>query len=279
MLTLQNPGLQKKNKMIIKTHLISGAGNTFHIVYDSVQGADVVSLGIDQMKEITRTICDKKAADGFIFLTKKHSGITDNEYVWNFYNKDGSDAEMCGNATRCVGYYIKNILNSNFDKWHLLTVAGDIQIEFIKKDTFKITMTPVQEFKSESGYYCDTGVPHLVIEKSSIDLDDKLKLEARQLRWHPEFQPRGTNVTYVTLEADKAKVKAVSYERGVEDFTAACGTGATAAALFNLTKRGVKQTQVEMPGGTLMMDLSDLNRPTMTGPAVLLGSYKYEISI
>ena len=50
-----------------------------------------------------------------------------------------------------------------------------------------------------------------------------------------------------------------------------------AAAFFNLTKRGVVQTQVEMPGGTLIMDLSELNSPTMTGPAALLGSYEYEI--
>ncbi len=93
-----------------------------------------------------------------------------------------------------------------------------------------------------------------------------------------ELGPRGTNITYLVCEDEISTVRAVFYERGVECFTAVRGTGAMAAALFNLIKRGVKQTQVEMPGGTLMMDLFDLSRPTMTGPAVPLGSYEYEVA-
>lgn len=265
--------------MKIKTHLISGAGNTFHISYDHGQGVLPVELTPYEMKEIAKIVCGKNTTDGFIFLSKKFSKELDNEYKWFFYNNDGSDAEMCGNATRCVGFYIKNILKSPLEKWILSTTAGSIEIEFVEIEKFKITMTSILEFESGLGFYCDTGVPHLVIEKEQIAIDENLKSEARKLREHPEFYPRGTNVTYVTLGRDKTKVKAVSYERGVEDFTAACGTGAMAAAFYNLTKRAVKQTQVEMPGGTLMMDLTDLKRPKMTGPAILLGSHEYEISV
>lgn len=265
--------------MKIKTHLISGAGNTFHVTYDQEQGFSSRQWTMRLMKEITISVCKKNFADGFIFLFKNTCGGSDNEYKWFFFNNDGSDAEMCGNATRCVGFYIKNILKSPLENWRLLTTAGSIEIEFIEKEKYKITMTSIQELKANLGFYCDTGVPHLVVEKTHVIADDNLKAEARKLREHPAFYPRGTNVTYVTLESDKTKVKAVSYERGVEDFTAACGTGAMAAAFYNLTKRAVRQTQVEMLGGTLMMDLTDLKRPTMTGPAVLLGSYEYEISI
>lgn len=254
--------------MKIQTHLISGAGNTFHITYNNGKVDNAL------MKQIAIRVCKKSPADGLIFLFNKRN----NEYAWDFFNNDGSLAEMCGNATRCVGYYIKNILNSEKSYWQLSTTAGKIKIEFISNESFKITMTPIREFKSSQGFYCNTGVPHLVVERADIKIEEKLKLEAKKIRESREFAPRGTNVTFVSFESEKAKIKAVSYERGVEDFTAACGTGAMAAAYFNLTKRGVKQTQVEMPGGTLMMDLSDLSRPTMTGPAILLGSAEYEVT-
>jgi diaminopimelate epimerase len=258
--------------MKISSKLISGAGNTFHIAFD--EGNKFSSeWTTTQMKTLTREACLKNPADGFIFLEKSNEG-----YSWFFYNNDGSDAEMCGNATRCVGFYIKNILHSSESEWFLKTVAGPIKIEFVETENFKITMTPIIKLESELGFFCDTGVPHLVLQKEEIKIDDALKTEARNLRNHASFFPRGTNVTYVVLEKETKKIKAVSYERGVEDFTAACGTGAMAAALFNLAERKEVETQVEMPGGTLMMNLSNLQKPLMIGLAVLLGSYEYEIT-
>lgn len=253
---------------MIKTHLISGAGNTFHIIFGEF------SMIEDQRKNLSRRICSENPADGLIFLRK-----TAEKFSWNFYNNDGSNAEMCGNATRCVGYYINNILRSGGKSWELETVAGLVQITSIKPDTYKIVMTPVKLLNSSLGFFCDTGVPHLVIKKQDVQPNENLKEEARRLRQHPEFHPKGTNVTFVMFEEEASRIKAVSYERGVENFTQACGTGAAAAAAFNLKFRGALQTQVEMPGGTLIMDLSDLQRPIMIGPAVLLGSYEYEITI
>lgn len=262
--------------MKVKTHLISGAGNTFHVVYDENSKFSSELWPAAKKKQLTKDACFKNKADGFIFLEK--SADSEQAFKWHFYNNDGSDAEMCGNATRCVGYYIKNILKNPNTNWTLSTIAGSIKIEFIEIEKFKITMTPPTILSSSFGFFCDTGVPHLVLEANKIKTDQETKIESRRLREHPEFQPRGTNVTYVAGESDITKLKAISYERGVEDFTDACGTGAMAAALYNLTKRGVKQTQVEMPGGSLIMDLSDLSKPTMTGPAVLLGSFEYDVT-
>ena len=259
--------------MKMKAHLISGAGNTFHITLVESAPPAVV------MKAITKEVCTARPADGFIFLQTEGDSLTGEKFKWSFFNNDGSAAEMCGNATRCVGYYIKNLLGSPLEEWQLQTVAGNIAIRFIEKEIYRIRMPAIREFKSVHGFYCDTGVPHLVIECQQIVTDEQLKQRARELRSHIDFMPRGTNVTYVKLERDAKNVKAVSYERGVEDFTAACGTGAVAAAIYNLTKRGVRQTQVEMPGGTLMMDLSNLSYPEMTGPAVLLGSFDNAITI
>lgn len=260
--------------MKISSHLISGAGNTFHITM-----IENISLIKPAMKTIAKEVCNRQSADGFIFLQPAADGAPGEKFKWSFYNNDGSDAEMCGNATRCVGFYIKNLLGNPLDKWELQTGAGNITIRFVEKEIYKITMTAIREIKSAQGFFCDTGVPHLVIECGEIAVGAEQKESARKLRNHVDFQPRGTNVTYVQLESDIKKAKAVSYERGVEDFTAACGTGAVAAAFYNLTKRGVRQTQVEMPGGTLMMDLSDLSKPEMTGPAVLLGSFDNAITI
>ncbi|MEQ1722233.1 MAG: diaminopimelate epimerase [Pseudobdellovibrio sp.] len=262
--------------MNIKTQLISGAGNTFHIVYDKGGAYSSEKWTADKKKKLARLACETNKADGFIFLEKETS--TEQAYKWHFYNNDGSDAEMCGNATRCVGFYIKNILKSEKADWILATIAGPIKIQFIENEKFKITMTPPIILTSSFGFFCDTGVPHLVLEVDQIKMDEETKLNSRKLREHVEFKPRGTNVTYVADNGGITKLRAVSYERGVEDFTQACGTGAMAAALYNLTKRAVKQTQVEMPGGSLIMDLTDLTKPTMTGPAVLLGSYEYDIA-
>ncbi|MBC7741218.1 MAG: diaminopimelate epimerase [Bdellovibrionaceae bacterium] len=256
--------------MKISTQLISGAGNTFHITWAN-QNPEIEKLSAEQKKKIAADICDRNKADGFIFLKKEST------YSWWFYNNDGSDAEMCGNATRCVGYFIKNIIGEDGPTWNLLTTAGPIKIEALNSESYKISMTPIETLNSSHGAFYDTGVPHLIQELERFGDYLQKKSEAATLRFHKDFQPRGTNVTYVQLENEANRLKAVSYERGVENFTDACGTGAMAAAMYNLIKRGSQQTQVEMPGGTLMMDLSDLKNPQMTGPAVLLGTFEYEI--
>ncbi len=267
--------------MKISTDLISGAGNTFHILYGMAQYFLSQPQASELMKATSKKICETQKADGFIFLEKQEG--TPDRYKWYFYNNDGSEAEMCGNATRCVGFYLKNHLQSPLKNWFLATVAGLIEIESISNEQFKITMSPAKKLESTKGFYCDTGVPHLVQKYDSENifnqLTEELKLKSRALRFDSEFQPRGTNVTYAVLLSEKDRLRAVSYERGVEDFTEACGTGAMAAALYNLAVRDCAVTFVEMPGGTLKLDLSNLNRPMMTGPAQLLGSYENDISI
>ncbi len=262
--------------MNMSTYLVSGAGNTFHICDLLLRKKSKLDLSVSQKKEISKNICLKQKADGFIFLKEINNGQS---YAWDFYNNDGSDAEMCGNATRCVGYYVSEVLKNTNPKILLQTTAGLIEIEKKGDHLYKVKMTPPRILQSSLGFFCDTGVPHLVQEiNHSQDYHDK-KNEALLLRNHLEFKPNGTNVTYVQFLTDLNKLNAVSYERGVENFTKACGTGAMAAALYNLMKRGSSQTQVEMPGGTLMMDLTNLNEPLMEGPAVLLGKYNYDESI
>lgn len=257
--------------MLINTILLSGAGNTFHLV-----GDDLSFLSKIQKKELTKEICSKDVADGLIFIKKDLNEAT---YQWDFYNNDGSDAEMCGNATRCVGYYIKNELKDPAIEWTLQTVAGNILIRPLAHDQYEITMTPLVLLKSPHGFYCNTGVPHLVIEIEKFEEYRTLKEQARHLRYNLEFLPAGTNVTYVKTNANLKKIKAVTYERGVEDFTEACGTGAVAAAFYNLVLHAISESSVEMPGGSLIVKLTNIEKPLMAGPAKQIGKFNYEFKI
>ena len=257
--------------MKITAALLSGAGNTFHIIHEINS-----DLTITNKKNIAKKICSLKTADGFIFLNSTNK---ENHFKWDFYNNDGSDAEMCGNATRCVGHYIKNEIKSSQKLWVLETKAGRIQIEPLSNDQYQITMTPLLLLHSKHGFFCNTGVPHLVLVTNQFENYKAQKNDARQLRTHPDFSPAGTNVTYIQTSKVPSLLKAVTYERGVEDFTEACGTGAVAAAFYNFEVNGVVETTVEMPGGSLMMNLTDLNHPLMTGPALLIGKYNYEFEI
>lgn len=260
--------------MKIQTHLLSGAGNTFHILFIHQPLQDWYSqLSLVERKKIVRSVCERYSADGFIFL---HVQNKEGAFNWDFYNKDGSEAEMCGNASRCVGFYIHQILQQQSSFWLLNTKAGLLQIS-VEHDLYKVGMTPIQILQSKHGFFCDTGVPHLILEITDFQNYHQYKEKAALLRAHTDFLPKGTNVTLVQLDTDKNKLKAVSFERGVEDFTEACGTGAVAAAMYNLMKRGSLKTQVEMPGGTLMMDLADLSQPKMIGPAILKGTFEYEV--
>lgn len=252
----------------IHTHLISGAGNTFHIAFLDGDQKGTLFAGA-----LVKRMCMLNPADGIIFLEKKNAG----EFTWQFFNNDGSFAEMCGNATRCVGFYIKNVLKENLQKFVLQTIAGPIQVETLSSSQFKVTMTPFKRLQAESYFFCNTGVPHIVIPVSSMEEARKNKIKWSELRHSPIFGERGTNVTLVVLSEKQDQMKAISYERGVEDFTMACGTGAAAAALYNLDKNQITKTSIEMPGGTIMMDLSDEKYPQMIGGAELLGEFNYEI--
>ncbi len=251
--------------MLIQSSLLSGAGNTFHIYYN-IKGVALTS-------ELAQKICLQFPADGVVFL--KEPTAPESFYTWNFYNNDGSPAEMCGNATRCVGYYVENILGQTDRKIELLTIAGLIQIQILGHHQYQVRMTTPSLTSHPKLFVCNTGVPHVVIEISSDSSFDQYKAMAKELRSSPEF-PQGTNVTLIKLTPDRNTVKAVSFERGVEDFTLACGTGAVAAGLFMSERFQKDKTNIEMPGGTLMIDMTNRQQPLMTGSAEHLKDCIYE---
>lgn len=246
--------------MTLKSKLLSGAGNTFHVLYNSE---------IQPSADLARKICLQEKADGVVFL--KVLDVEENFYAWDFYNNDGSHAEMCGNATRCVGYYIEVVLKRPADQIKLQTTAGSVDIRALQNHQYKVRMTKTVLQRNPKYFFCNTGVPHVVIEIPLNDDFNRHKEECRKIR-----KDLNTNVTLL-IRTGEATAQAVSFERGVEDFTEACGTGAVAAAHFMKEKYQQNETAVEMPGGILHIDVTDMDHPIMIGPVKELGTYEFKI--
>jgi diaminopimelate epimerase len=174
-------------------------------------------------RALAKEICDRQngvGADGLIVLVPHDTY----DFEWEFYNSDGSVAEMCGNGTRaCAHYAFKNALAPA--SMHFLTQAGVIGAE-VDGDLVTSELTPPKILDKEiiengkSWWKIDTGVPHLITFNADIenfDID-----EARELR-----HKYNANVNIATLKDNGLYVR--TYERGVEDETLACGTGMASA--------------------------------------------------
>lgn len=217
------------------------------------------------------------ACDGFVLMREKGK-----DWTWDFYNRDGSEAEMCGNAARCAMLFLRDVLGFPIEHVVLHTKSGQVLGRGLgdgsRKNEFEITMTHgfqvLKEITLAAGgkqnmfTLLDTGVPHLVFNGMALSLP-----ESKKLRMNFEISPVGANVTSY-MEQGTDHIRAVSYERGVEDFTQACGTGAVAAALDYWRKSSKPQNErwvkVDMPGGRLEVFCTQKGKPKMRGPAVIL---------
>lgn len=256
----------KSNSDII-LHKMSGAGNTF-VLLDFIQKNEVFQFNRSQL---AKQICDPVigvSADGFIVLEKSN----DNKYVWDFYNNDGSTAEACGNASRCVSRYLIDLYESARGEVQFQTVVGIIQGRHHSDQKFVVNMPAIQDITPKQFDFSviDSGVPHVVVEVDSVEtfLDEGHLLEvAHDYRFHPELGKAGANISFY-LAIGKSFLRAVTFERGVEGFTQACGTGAIAVAYVNYLKNKSAQTQVQMPGGLLEVDFSQsTEKPLLIGRA------------
>ncbi|MGI6656156.1 MAG: diaminopimelate epimerase [Desulfobulbus sp.] len=214
---------------------MSGAGNDF-ILIDHRKPL----VAREMMPEFARRVCRRKfsvGADGLFFLEPSEHA----DFKWRFFNADGSEGEMCGNGARCVARfaYMHGMASA---RMRIETLAGIIEAS-VADTLVTIKMTHPHSFHFDRQievagelfmvHSVNTGVPHAVIFVDDIDRTDVPGL-GRQLRNHPVFAPAGTNVDFIGHCADGLKIR--TYERGVEDETLACGTGAVAAALVAAAK-------------------------------------------
>ena len=217
---------------------MSGAGNDFIIIdHRTVLVPEAEQAGF--AKRVCRRMFSV-GADGLILI--ENSAVAD--FRWRFYNGDGSVAEMCGNGARCAARfaYTKGIAGSRMS---FETLAGIIEAEICRNDTgddetVRLKMTTPCDFRTNLSVFLagqeknlsfvNSGVPHAVLfmeEEESVPVQEW----GRIVRFHPLFQPAGTNVNFVVFTGPQA-LAIRTYERGVEAETLGCGTGATAAALL-----------------------------------------------
>lgn len=212
---------------------MSGAGNDFVIV-DAAEVTDAKKLAV--------RMCDRTngiGADGLLLLDKSAKS----DYRMRIINADGSEAEMCGNGSRCMAAYIVAYKNPKKPLFSIETIAGEILAK-AKGETAHVRLSNPKDYRADvpleiSGRqihanYIDTGVPHAVIFVSGLS-DIDVNTIGRAVRFHPAFQPRGTNVNFVE-QINAGLVAARTYERGVEGETKACGTGSVASAIVAYLK-------------------------------------------
>ncbi len=261
---------------------MNGAGNDFILI----DHRDPL-FPLDMVPDMVRRVCRRKfgvGADGLVLI--EHSDHAD--FKWRFFNADGSEAEMCGNCARCAARfaYMYGIAPA---RMRFETLAGIIEASVEKREV-SVIMTPAHSLQLSreidlpdsriTVHTVNTGVPHVV-----YFVDDARAVEVEQLgktlRFHPVFLPAGTNVNFVSIEADGIVVR--TYERGVEQETMACGTGAVAAALVacSLGKVAAPVKVITSGGSTLSIIFDPSqdnyeNKILLRGPARVM--YRGELS-
>ncbi|MBT3351131.1 MAG: diaminopimelate epimerase [Nitrospinaceae bacterium] len=224
---------------------LNGSGNDFIFVDNMDQSIDA-----DKMIDFVRRVCRRGlsvGADGVMFIEPSERA----DFKWRFFNADGSEAEMCGNGGRCAVRFAKQHGIGSGDV-SFETIAGVIDGS-IEGSVVKLRMTEVFDFKAGLEVALkgrsvvldclNTGVPHaveFVEDAEAVALVD----DGRQIRYHEAFAPAGTNANFCQVTGPNSLILR-TYERGVEDETLACGTGAVATAILAAT-RGLVEPPVEV---------------------------------
>jgi diaminopimelate epimerase len=218
---------------------MSGAGNDF-ILIDNRLGI----VPSENLPRFVAQVCRRRlsvGADGLILIEPSEQA----NFKWQFFNSDGSLAEMCGNGARCAARFA-HLNGIASGQMAFETMAGVIRAQ-VMGDQVKINITDPQAFVPQAHLELNqgqitygrinTGVPHVVVEVADIERAEVVAV-GREIRRHAHFAPAGTNVNFVAALAEN-RWSIRTYERGVEDETLACGTGVVAAALVLSAGKGL----------------------------------------
>lgn len=238
---------------------MSGSGNDF--IFLDHRDVDWQSWDLPQ---VARLLCRRRisvGADGLVLIVPPKD--PSNDFAWRFFNADGSEAEMCGNAARCAARFanLKGLVSSIQMRFE--TLSGIIEASLTPEGA-RVRMGDPSGIRSQVTLilpegemklvFLNTGVPHGV---SFVENLEQVRVEelGRLIRYHEAFAPSGTNVDFVEV-IDSSTLKMRTYERGVEGETLACGTGAVASALAaHLAGRAKPPVEViTRSGGRLKVD-------------------------
>ena len=267
---------------------MQGAGNDF-VVINNMDGA----IPASEYANLAVRLCRRRlsiGADGMMVVLPPAEG---GDIAMAFYNEDGSKGEMCGNGARCIARYAHDWGLAG-DRQHIETTAGMVTGQRIEQDLYCVRLNDPSHMEPEIGIFWEgtilscfyielgrPGIPHAIIELPDWDSLPRQELFAmgKFIREYPTF-PKGANVTFWKSLGEN-HVKAITFERGVEDLTLACGTGAgsTAAAMHVLRRCEDGPIQLDFPGGELQVSLTwedgRISDIYLTGPAVVVAEGDY----
>ena len=258
---------------------MNGAGNDF-VVLNNLEE----HLPAECLPQAARTLCQRHlsiGADGLMVVDAPTQG---GDYKMLFFNSDGSVGEMCGNGARCICRYGYE-LGLAGETQTVETTAGIVTGRRITQRLYRVRLNDPTTVKLDAPVEVDgirhpcsyvelgnPGLPHAVVPYPNLrDADEsQLRELVRKLRWHPAF-PKGANVNFYEILGDDLLYER-TFERGVEDFTYACGTGtgSVVAVLTLLGRVTGRNVRVDMKGGTLTIDVehagSQVTGLYLTGP-------------
>ena len=214
-------------------------------------------------------------SDGLVLIDK--SPVPEADFSMHIYNADGSEAMMCGNASRCIGKYLYERGLTEKTRIRLLTLSGikvlDLHltpegvVDSVTVNMGKPVLEDASQFLGDrvldKGTFVSMGNPHYVI---FTDYVDQVNETGRALENHPAF-PQRCNIELARVESD-GNIRTRVWERG-SGITQACGTGACATAVAAaLTGKAGRKSNIVMDGGTLSIEWRESdNHVYMTGPA------------
>ena len=253
---------------------MSGAGNDFMVI--DARGHEEEF----DFSKMALELCAKTGADGFMAV-----GLSDTaDFRLHFYNSDGSRGEMCGNGARCICKFAYDHGIAG-EAMTVQTDAGPVPGWRISENFYRIHLnnpSTLDLYRREDAAYVELGnpgIPHSVTELPHLywEMADILRPTALKLRSAPEF-PKGVNVNFYAWTSDTS-VRIMTYERGVEDYTLACGTGcgSTTAVLWSQGKLPGGKLTLENKGGTLEVTVKGekgrIHQLILEGPAEVLAEY------
>lgn len=231
---------------------MNGAGNDFMVIDARGKEMDFSSAAVK--------LCKLTGADGFMAVQESDRA----DFRLHFYNSDGSRGEMCGNGSRCICRFAFE-LGIAGENMTVETDAGIVEGKRLSEEKYLVRLNNPSvldlQRKGDIAYVelGDPGVPHGVqeLKKLSWAMAEMLRDHAVALRHDAAF-PKGANINLFT-KLDDTTVRILTYERGVEDYTLACGTGSASVAVVLWAKGqlpGGKLTVINR-GGTLTVQVQE----------------------
>jgi diaminopimelate epimerase len=269
--------------MLLNFTKMNGAGNDFVVIDNRERKISLSAAQVAKLAHRHRGV----GADGVMLLVPSKSGKTD--WAWDFYNADGSEAEMCGNGSRVFARFVQKLTGVTrpitFD-----TLAGIIHASY-HGDRVTVGLTAPHGWRLNEQvalkhgvatiHSVNTGVPHAVLYVKDAD-ETMVGPIGSEIRYHNHFAPKGTNANFVQLLGPN-HIRVRTYERGVENETLACGTGVTACALISARVHNfTSPVKIEVQGGdTLEVGFTrkgdEFSEVKLTGPAEFVFEGKIDI--